>query len=223
MAELVDASDSKSDSARSAGSIPARGTSTQFFHSVHQVTFSLQNQIVARRTRRIATHSTTLLRADFGVDSWKLPRLPRRPYPSRAHPWPSRTLTSKTRDPRQSPSSSLMAAACSSSCSPTAANTGDCAISISAKSARSRSARIRSSLWRRLGTRGSRPSGTLLPAPIRPSKRSLTRIAAETAANNTFGLIAAEYLEGLEATGASAVDCSKKTTGFLRRPGPAAR
>jgi hypothetical protein len=30
MAELVDASDSKSDSARSAGSIPARGT-TDFF------------------------------------------------------------------------------------------------------------------------------------------------------------------------------------------------
>jgi hypothetical protein len=32
MAELVDASDSKSDSARSAGSIPARGTI--LFHSV---------------------------------------------------------------------------------------------------------------------------------------------------------------------------------------------
>jgi hypothetical protein len=31
MAELVDASDSKSDSARSAGSIPARGTKSQNF------------------------------------------------------------------------------------------------------------------------------------------------------------------------------------------------
>jgi hypothetical protein len=33
MAELVDASDSKSDSARSAGSIPARGTIPSLFSS----------------------------------------------------------------------------------------------------------------------------------------------------------------------------------------------
>jgi hypothetical protein len=36
MAELVDASDSKSDSARSAGSIPARGTIARYFFHVDQ-------------------------------------------------------------------------------------------------------------------------------------------------------------------------------------------
>ena len=50
MAELVDASDSKSDSARSAGSIPARGTSSvRFFGDDLQIVESRREGAAVRR------------------------------------------------------------------------------------------------------------------------------------------------------------------------------
>jgi integrase len=75
-------------------------------------------------------------------------------------------------------------------------------------------ARIRSCLWRRLGTRGSRPSGTSPPAPIRPSKRSSPGSPHRRPPKITFGLVATEYLERLEANGSSPATL-KKNRWFL--------
>jgi hypothetical protein len=61
MAELVDASDSKSDSARSAGSIPARGTTLKFNRNFGFDALCAQNRVtaVAIGESRFASRSTS--------------------------------------------------------------------------------------------------------------------------------------------------------------------
>ena len=157
----------------------------------------------------MVAHRGTLHRAEIGVYFWKLPRLPRRPYPRYAHQCPSPTSTFRTPSQPTSRSSLPTAAGCSSIVQPNG-----------------------SKLWRlRYFFLGKERSLSIGPYPIvsladarakrdeakkqilagtDPSvQKKLDRIAAETASRNTFGAVAAEYIANLEANGKAAITLQK--------------